>query len=68
VVGIGDAENDEAFLAMCGYSVAVANALDALKARADHVTRGAEGIGVREVIESLISADLGSIEADPRQK
>jgi hydroxymethylpyrimidine pyrophosphatase-like HAD family hydrolase len=56
VVGIGDAENDEAFLAMCGCGVAVANALDSLKARARHVTAGQNGAGVREVIESLIAA------------
>jgi len=55
VVGIGDAENDEAFLAICGLGVAVANALDSLKARADQVTQGENGTGVREVIESLIS-------------
>jgi HAD superfamily hydrolase (TIGR01484 family) len=55
VVGIGDAENDEAFLALCGLGVAVANALDSLKARADKVTRGENGAGVREVIESLIN-------------
>jgi HAD superfamily hydrolase (TIGR01484 family) len=58
VVGIGDAENDEAFLAMCGLGVAVANALDSLKARADQVTRGENGSGVREVIGLLISDDL----------
>jgi hydroxymethylpyrimidine pyrophosphatase-like HAD family hydrolase len=57
VVGIGDAENDEAFLAMCGSGVAVANALDALKARADQVTIGEDGAGVREVIDWLISGD-----------
>jgi hydroxymethylpyrimidine pyrophosphatase-like HAD family hydrolase len=57
VVGIGDAENDEPFLAMCGCGVAVANALDPLKARADHVTRGENGAGVREIIDSLISKD-----------
>jgi phosphoglycolate phosphatase (TIGR01487 family) len=55
VVGIGDAENDEAFLAMCGLGVAVANALDSLKARADQITRGDNGAGVREVIHALIS-------------
>jgi HAD superfamily hydrolase (TIGR01484 family) len=55
VVGIGDAENDEAFLAMCGLGVAVANALDSLRARADQVTRGENGDGVREIIESLIN-------------
>ena len=60
VVGIGDAENDEAFLAMCGWGVAVANALDSVKAQADHVTSGEDGAGVREVIDSLISEDLRS--------
>jgi len=54
VVGIGDAENDEAFLLMCGCCVAVANALDSLKAVAGHVTAGENGAGVREIIEWLI--------------
>lgn len=57
VVAIGDAENDQAFLAMCGCGVAVANALDAVKAGAEHVTRGEAGAGVREIIDSLISED-----------
>ena len=43
VVGIGDAENDHAFLAMCGCSVAVANALDSVKAEADLVTAAPGG-------------------------
>jgi len=63
VVGIGDAENDQAFLAMCGWGVAVANALDSVKAQADHVTSGEDGAGVREVIDSLISDDLRSVGA-----
>jgi hydroxymethylpyrimidine pyrophosphatase-like HAD family hydrolase len=58
VVGIGDAENDQAFLALCGCGVAVANALDSLKVGAKHVTRGEAGAGVREIIDSLISTDL----------
>jgi HAD superfamily hydrolase (TIGR01484 family) len=58
VVAIGDAENDQAFLAMCGCGVAVANALDSVKSRANRVTSGEAGAGVREVIESLISGDL----------
>ena len=57
VVGIGDAENDQAFLTACGCGVAVANALDALKAGAKHVTRGEAGAGVREVIDGLIAED-----------
>jgi len=58
VIAIGDAENDQAFLIMCGCGVAVANALDALKAGAARVTRGEAGAGVREIIDSLISEDL----------
>ena len=61
VVGIGDAENDHAFLRMCGCSVAVANALDSVKAEADLVTRGARGEGVREVIERLVESDLADV-------
>jgi hydroxymethylpyrimidine pyrophosphatase-like HAD family hydrolase len=57
VVAIGDAENDQALLAMCGYGVAVANSLDTLKAGSKHVTRGEAGAGVREVIDWLIATD-----------
>ena len=57
VVAIGDAENDQAFLAMSGYGVAVANALEPLKATATHVTRGEAGAGVREIIDWLIAED-----------
>jgi hydroxymethylpyrimidine pyrophosphatase-like HAD family hydrolase len=57
VVGMGDAENDQAFLTACGCGVAVANALDALKRGAKHVTRGEAGAGVREVIDELIAGD-----------
>ncbi len=53
-VAVGDAENDEALLAMCGYKVAVGNALPALKAKADRVTRGERGAGVAELIERLL--------------
>ena len=63
VVGIGDAENDHAFLSVCECGVAVANALDAVKQRADHVTEGRASAGVREVIEALISNDLHTLEA-----
>ena len=47
-------------LAMSGYGVAVANALDSLKAEADLVTKGRASEGVRELIESLIKDDLSS--------
>lgn len=58
VVAIGDAENDAAFLAACGFGVAVANALPALKSRADLVTRGTHGAGVVEVIDQLLTGSL----------
>ena len=41
VVGVGDAENDHAFLRLCGLSVAVSNALSSLVAAVDLVTAGA---------------------------
>src|SRR5688500_13474041 len=54
-VGIGDAENDQAFLRACGLAVAVANALPTVKELADLVTIGARGAGVVELIDLLIS-------------
>jgi HAD superfamily hydrolase (TIGR01484 family) len=58
VVGVGDAENDHAFLAMCECSVAVENALDTLKQRVDWVTSGGHGDGVIELSQALIATDL----------
>jgi hydroxymethylpyrimidine pyrophosphatase-like HAD family hydrolase len=55
VVAIGDAENDHAFLTASGCSVAVANALDAVKATADLVTRTDHGRGVAEAIDALVA-------------
>jgi hydroxymethylpyrimidine pyrophosphatase-like HAD family hydrolase len=57
-VGIGDAENDHAFLAACGFGVAVANALPALKKTADFVTEGSNGAGVIEIIDRLLRDDV----------
>ena len=61
VVGVGDAENDHAFLQLCGLSVAVANALPAVKATADLVTAGARGAGVIELIDRLLADDLAGV-------
>ncbi len=61
-VGIGDAENDHAFLALCECAVAVANALPSLKERADWVTHGERGAGVAELIDELVENDLKTIE------
>jgi hydroxymethylpyrimidine pyrophosphatase-like HAD family hydrolase len=51
VVGIGDAENDLAFLAICGCSVAVANALVPIKQAANLIMQKERGAGVTELID-----------------
>jgi hydroxymethylpyrimidine pyrophosphatase-like HAD family hydrolase len=61
VVGVGDAENDQAFLARCKTAVAVANALPALKNKVDLVTRAANGAGVVELIDRLVQDDLADL-------
>jgi len=58
VVGIGDAENDHAFLSVCECSVAVQNSLDTLKQRVDWVTSGGHGDGAVELTQALIATDL----------
>jgi HAD superfamily hydrolase (TIGR01484 family) len=63
IVGIGDAENDHAFLGACEVGVAVDNALPLLKAAADFVTRNARGKGVVELIEELLADDLRTRES-----
>jgi len=60
-IGIGDAENDEAFLRVCGLSVAVDNALPSVKRMADVVLPYARGAGVTKLIEMLLAGEL-----DPR--
>lgn len=57
VVGVGDAENDHAFMRACGASAAVANALPMVKAEADHVLDAAHGDGVIELVERMIADD-----------
>lgn len=55
VAGIGDAENDEPFLALCGISAAVSNALPAIKDAVDIVTTGQYGAGVIELIDRILA-------------
>ena len=57
-VGVGDAENDHAFLDECELSVAVNNALDSLKQHVDYVMNQENGQGVIELIDQLIANDL----------
>ncbi|MBV9227252.1 MAG: HAD family phosphatase [Acidobacteriaceae bacterium] len=67
-VGVGDAENDHAFLSVCERSAAVANALPALKERSDLVTTGSVGEGVAELIGQILEDDLASIPARHRSE
>jgi HAD superfamily hydrolase (TIGR01484 family) len=57
VVGVGDAQNDHAFLRAVGFGVAVDNALPELKQTADLVTKAARGAGVIELADKIIKLD-----------
>ena len=59
VVGIGDAENDHAFLKLCGCSVAVENAISSVRETADILTH-ARGAGVTALARQLLDTDLRS--------
>ncbi|CAM5775259.1 hypothetical protein LMIY3S_04933 [Labrys miyagiensis] len=61
VVGVGDAENDHAFIKTCGCAVAVANAIPALMKEVDIVTDGERGTGVSELIDRMIATDLQDV-------
>jgi HAD superfamily hydrolase (TIGR01484 family) len=63
VVGIGDAENDHAFLKLCECAVAVDNALPALKERADLVLSKPRGAGVEELCQQLLGQDLANYDS-----
>lgn len=60
VVGIGNAENDHAFLEICEFAAAVGDALPALREKADWVTPGGAGEGAIELAEQLLADDLAS--------
>jgi HAD superfamily hydrolase (TIGR01484 family) len=63
VVGVGDAENDHAFLLACGCAAAVANALPMVKEAAYVKLMGNHGAGVVELMERICRDDAGL--ADP---
>jgi len=62
VVGVGDAENDHAFLSLCECAVAVANALSMVQEHADWTTSYDHGAGVSELIDRMMSTDLADLE------
>ncbi len=55
VIAVGDAENDLPFLSRSGCAVAVANALPAVKEIADLVTVQAEGAGIVELADQVLT-------------
>jgi len=61
VVGVGDAENDQGFLHLCGLSVAVANALPSVKEQVHYVTRSSHGEGVQELITMLLGNEIETV-------
>lgn len=63
VVGMGDAENDHAFLSLCEFAATMANALPALQECADWISTRDDTAGVGELIEQLIANDLEPLEA-----
>ncbi|MEU4829303.1 HAD-IIB family hydrolase [Streptosporangium sp. NPDC023615] len=65
-IGVGDAENDHAFLDACECAVAVANALPAVKERCDLVTEHERGAGVIELIDRLVENDLDDVDVTRR--
>jgi hydroxymethylpyrimidine pyrophosphatase-like HAD family hydrolase len=60
-VGVGDAENDHAFLASCECAVAVADALPAIREHADLVTAASCSGGVAELARRLARDDLRDV-------
>lgn len=61
-VAIGDAENDHALLSTCECGIAVSNATQALKERADLTTSAPDGAGVQEIIDRLLRDDLRGVQ------
>ena len=49
-IGVGDAENDHSLLDACEVGVAVANAVDALRAHADMILARPDGEGVADLL------------------
>ena len=61
LAGVGDAENDHAFLSMCECAAAVADAVPALKERADVVSEAPGARGSVEFVERHVLRDLAEI-------
>ena len=64
-IGVGDAENDHSLLDVCEVGVAVANAVDALRAHADVTLALPDGQGVAELLRGPLLA--GRTHVHPRR-
>ena len=51
---VGDGENDISMFEACGKNVAMGNAVDSLKQRADYITSDIDADGLEEAIKFLI--------------
>ena len=60
-IGVGDAENDHSLLDACEVGVAVANAVDAIRAHADMTLSLPDGQGVAELLRGPLLAGHGSL-------
>jgi len=60
MIAVGDAENDLVFLGMAGCGVAVANALESVKSRADLVMNRPTGSGFEELVDELLRDEMRS--------
>ena len=58
VVAFGDDTNDVEMLRECGLGVAMANAVDEVKAVADFITLNNDDDGVGIVLEKLLAGEL----------
>jgi hydroxymethylpyrimidine pyrophosphatase-like HAD family hydrolase len=65
VVAVGDGENDVALLGVAGVAVAVENAVEELKQRADIVLTAPGVEGIRDLCTSLARHDLADLLASP---
>jgi Cof subfamily protein (haloacid dehalogenase superfamily) len=57
IIGFGDSENDDEFLASVGFSVAMGNATEYLKANANRVIGDTDQDGLAIYLESILKGD-----------
>ena len=60
-IAVGDGENDLAMFRVAGFSLAPANAIDEIKARANIVSAKPAGAAVEEFINEYLYCDLPSL-------